>query len=79
MNRLFDDAFTRQFLVSPGGESAWGSPAIDLYQTDYEVVVKAALPGIKTGEVRINRTSYNRNPCLPIVSPFELNRNILEL
>jgi len=31
-------------------------PAIDMYQTDDEIVVKAALPGIKTDEVQINIT-----------------------
>jgi HSP20 family protein len=29
-------------------------PAIDMYQTDNEIVVKAALPGIKADEVQIN-------------------------
>jgi HSP20 family protein len=32
------------------------SPAIDMYQTDNEVVVKASIPGIKAEEVQINIT-----------------------
>jgi HSP20 family protein len=36
------------------GGSIWSSPAIDMYQTDNDVVVKAALPGIKANEVQIN-------------------------
>jgi HSP20 family protein len=32
------------------------SPAIDLYQTDKEVVVKAVLPGVKADDVQINLT-----------------------
>jgi HSP20 family protein len=56
MDRLFDDAFTRPFSIMRDGGSNWSSPAIDMYQTDNEVVVKAALPGIKANEVQINIT-----------------------
>ena len=56
MDRLFDDAFTRPFSLSREGGSNWSSPAIDMYQTDDEVVMKAALPGIKPEEVQINVT-----------------------
>ena len=53
MDRLFDDAFTRPLSLSA---SAWSIPAVDMYQTENEVVVKAALPGIKADEVQINVT-----------------------
>ena len=53
MDRLFDDAFTRPINLRDGG---WTSPAVDMYQTDDEVVVKAALPGFKADEVQINVT-----------------------
>ena len=53
MDRLFDDAFTRPVNLRDGG---WPSPAIDMYQTDDEVVIKAALPGFKADEVQINVT-----------------------
>ncbi len=56
MDRLFDDAFTRPFSLMRDGGSTWASPAVDMYQTDNEVVVKAALPGIKADEVQINVT-----------------------
>ena len=56
MDRLFDDAFTRPFSLIREGGSTWSSPAIDMYQTDNEVVVKATLPGIKAEEVQINVT-----------------------
>ena len=56
MDRLFDDAFTRPFSLTREGGSTWSSPAIDMYQTDNEVVVKAALPGFKPEEVQINVT-----------------------
>jgi HSP20 family protein len=56
MDRLFDDAFTRPFSLQREGGSTWSSPAIDMYQTDNDVMVKAALPGIKADEVQINVT-----------------------
>ena len=52
MDRLFDDAFTRPLSIS--GVSA--SPAIDMYQTDDNVVVKAALPGLNSDDVDITVT-----------------------
>ena len=53
MDRLFDDAFTRP--LSMGGVSL--SPAIDLYQTADDVVVKASLPGLKAEDVHISISS----------------------
>jgi len=53
MDRLFDDAFTRPLSLRDGESSA---PAIDMYQTDNDVVVKAALPGFKAEDVQINVT-----------------------
>jgi HSP20 family protein len=53
MDRLFDDAFTHPLSMSGNG---WSVPAVDMYQTDNEIVVKAALPGIKPDEVQINIT-----------------------
>ncbi len=52
MDRLFDDAFTSP-LSLPGSRSI---PAIDMYQTEEEVVVKAAIPGYKAADVQINVT-----------------------
>ena len=52
MDRLFDDAFTRPLSLS--GVST--SPAIDMYQTSDEVVVKASLPGLKAEDVDITVT-----------------------
>jgi HSP20 family protein len=54
MDRLFDDAFTRPLRLNDGGN--WSMPAVDMYQTDNEVVVKAAIPGVKTDDVQINVT-----------------------
>ncbi|HUI88601.1 MAG TPA: Hsp20/alpha crystallin family protein [Anaerolineales bacterium] len=52
MDRLFDDAFTRPFRLTEGRDG----PALDMYQTDNDVVVKAALPGIKADDVQIDVT-----------------------
>ena len=52
MDHLFDDAFTRP--LSLGGN--WSVPAIDMYQTDNEVIVKATLPGFKASDVQLNVT-----------------------
>ncbi len=53
MDRLFDDAFTRPLNLRDGG---WSAPAIDMYQTDDDVVVKIAIPGFKADDVQINVT-----------------------
>ncbi|HEY92503.1 MAG TPA: Hsp20/alpha crystallin family protein [Dehalococcoidia bacterium] len=56
MDKLFEDSFVTpsRFLstFSPGGTTP-----IDMYHTDNEVVVKAALPGVKPEEVDITITA----------------------
>lgn len=53
MDRLFDDAFMRpSSLIS----SDWQAPAVDMYQTNDEIVIKATLPGIKADDVQISVT-----------------------
>ena len=66
MDRLFDDAFTRPFSLMRDGGSTWSTPAIDMYLTDDEVVVKAALPGIKADEVQIDVTDDATGPVVTI-------------
>jgi HSP20 family protein len=53
MDRLFDDAFTHPLHMVDGQLSM---PAVDMYQTDNEIVVKAAVPGFKADDVQINVT-----------------------
>lgn len=49
MDRMIDEIFEH-----PLGTTLIGQvPAIDMYQTDAEVVVKAALPGVKADDVQI--------------------------
>jgi len=55
MDRLFEDSFVRpSHALTSLGEVA--APALDIYQTPNEVVVKAALPGIKPEDVSIDVT-----------------------
>jgi HSP20 family protein len=55
MDRLFDEAVTRPWSLMDGGRGG-GGPAVDMYQTDNEVVVKAAVPGMKPEDVQISVT-----------------------
>lgn len=56
MDRLFEEAFgpvvERRLLAEPRTLA----PAVDMYETDDEVVVKATLPGIKPEELEITVT-----------------------
>ncbi|MCK4844024.1 MAG: hypothetical protein KAS83_03535 [Dehalococcoidia bacterium] len=48
MDRLFEDSFVRPSRgLAALGEVA--APALNVYQTPTEVVLKAALPGLKPG------------------------------
>ncbi len=55
MDRLFDDAFTRPGGLTNGGRGR-GLPAVDMYETENDVVVKMAVPGIKPEDVQISVT-----------------------
>jgi HSP20 family protein len=55
MDRLFEDSFVRPSrALEAFGEVA--TPALDVYQTPSEIVVKAALPGLKPEDVSIDIT-----------------------
>lgn len=52
MNRLFEDSWIR-----PGSfffPTVWEGPAVDMYQTKDEVVVKASVPGLKPEEIDVS-------------------------
>ncbi len=55
MDHLFDEAFTRPWGLRDGLGGAI-APAIDMYQTENDLVVKAAVPGLKAEDVQINVT-----------------------
>ncbi len=50
LNRLFNEAFDRS--SEEGSLSAW-APAVDIFETEQELVVKADLPGVKPEELDI--------------------------
>ena len=54
MDRLFEESFVRPSRLWP--EVGVGELAVDMYQTANDVVVKAALPGLKPEEVDISIT-----------------------
>jgi len=55
MDRLLEESFVRPSrILGLFGEEAM--PPIDMYQTDKEVVIKAALPGVKPEEVDVTIT-----------------------
>ena len=77
MDRLFDDAFTRP----PSASGVSVVPAIDLYETADEVVMKANLPGLKSDDVQISVTSdvlTLRGEVLPADNQKEATYHIME-
>lgn len=53
MDRLFEDSLVRpSHLASIFGDSL--APALDMYETNNELVVKAIVPGVKTEDMDIN-------------------------
>lgn len=55
MDRLFEDSFVRPSrALATIGEMA--APALDIYQTADEIVVKAAVPGLKPEDISIDIT-----------------------
>jgi len=54
MDRLFEDSFVRPSGLFPALRAE--SPAVDMYQTEKDVVVKASLPGMKADDVDISVT-----------------------
>jgi HSP20 family protein len=49
--RLFEDAFTR-FLSEPQANRPW-SPAVDIYETENELVLKADLPDVELKDIDV--------------------------
>ena len=52
VNRVFDDLVTRPFSLLDPLELR--GPAVDVYETDAEVVIKAELPGVKKEDVQVH-------------------------
>ena len=52
MNRLFEDAQTGQREDRDLISSTW-SPAVDIYETEHEIVLTAELPGIEDKDIAV--------------------------
>src|SRR4051812_6822031 len=50
--RVFEDAFTRM-LSEPRAGRPW-SPAVDIYETDNDLVLKADLPDVKLEDIDVH-------------------------
>jgi HSP20 family protein len=53
MNRLFDERFGRMRTGDESMDSGTWSPAVDIYETDHDIVVKAELPEMKEEDIDI--------------------------
>ncbi len=51
-NHLFNETFSRLFDGGELGSRSW-APAVDIYETDQDVVLKAELPGVDPKDVEI--------------------------
>jgi HSP20 family protein len=55
MGRLWEDSYHWPFRLATVGNGAL-LPAVDIYETSSELVVKAALPGVKPEDLDVNIT-----------------------
>lgn len=53
MNRLFDDAGRTWRSDEPAATTSW-SPAVDIFETEGEIVVKAELPGMDRNDITLH-------------------------
>lgn len=53
MNQMFEDTFTRGHGREEGLTPAMWAPAVDIYETDDAVVLKAEVPGVEREQVGI--------------------------
>jgi HSP20 family protein len=53
MNRLFDNAGRTWGTDEPAATTTW-SPAVDIFETEDEIVVKAELPGMERKDIALN-------------------------
>ena len=53
MNRLFDDAGRTWRSDEPAATTTW-APAVDIFETEGEIVVKAELPGMERKDIALH-------------------------
>src|SRR5215468_6573960 len=52
MNRLFEDAGRGWRADEPSSTTSW-SPAVDIYETENEIIVQAELPGVERKDISL--------------------------
>jgi HSP20 family protein len=52
MNRLFEDAGRGWRSDEPSSTTSW-SPAVDIYETENEIIVQAELPGVERKDITL--------------------------
>jgi HSP20 family protein len=67
--RMFEDAFSR-FLSEPAANRPW-SPAVDIYETENELVLKADLPEVNQKDIDVR--VENQTLTIAGVRNFEKN------
>ena len=55
MDRMFRELARFPWVPIPAGDFQWG-PAVDVYETETEVVIKASLAGVKKDELEVHAT-----------------------
>lgn len=53
MGRLFDESGRPRFVENEEAAATW-SPAVDIYETQQEIVVKAELPDLKQEDIQVS-------------------------
>lgn len=53
INRLFDDSLIRSRFFDDDMLSGIWTPAVDLYETDNDIVIKAELPGVDKKDIKV--------------------------
>jgi HSP20 family protein len=53
MNRVFEDAGRGWRSDEPSSTTTW-SPAVDIYETENEIIVQAELPGVDRKDISLN-------------------------
>ena len=55
MNRLFEESFLRPGALATGEDTGMNAP-VDVYETEQNVVLKAAVPGVKPEDLDVSIT-----------------------
>lgn len=60
MQQLSDEAFRGFFTLPVGGAGRFWQPAVDIYETEGEIVVKMELAGARADDIQVSLSSDDR-------------------